>query len=58
MASKFYSTRQGKPANRLVYEVVRPQRARLSRYKIKKQASIIESILADPLIMTDQSRLI
>ena len=50
MAAKIYSTRKGLPANRLVYEVVRPQRQKLTRYKLKKQAIIINDILNDPMI--------
>ncbi len=35
----------------LIYDVVRPQRRELSRYKFKKQAGIIQDILDDPQIM-------
>lgn len=35
----------------LVAEVQRPQRKRLSRYKLKKQATYIKTILDDPQIM-------
>ena len=34
----------------LIYEVVRPQRKELSRYKFKKQAGIIQDIMNDPMI--------
>lgn len=37
--------------NGIVYQVVRPQRKKLSRYKLKKQAGIIEQILVDPQII-------
>ncbi len=50
MAAKIYSTRKGLPANRLVYEVVRPQRKKLTRYKLKKQAMIINDITNDPML--------
>lgn len=36
--------------NSLIYEVVRPQRRKLSRYKLKKQAGIIEQIMNDSQI--------
>jgi hypothetical protein len=51
MAPKIYTTKKGNQNNRLVYEVVRPQRKKLSRYKLKKQAGIIEQIMDDPQIM-------
>jgi hypothetical protein len=35
----------------LIYDVVRPQRKDLSRYKFKKQAGIIQNIMDDPQIM-------
>lgn len=38
--------------NGIVYEVVRPQRKKLSRYKLKKQASLVEKIIDDPQIMS------
>ncbi|MBI5357361.1 hypothetical protein HZB74_00715 [Candidatus Saccharibacteria bacterium] len=38
-------------ANSLIYEVVRPQRRKLSRYKLKKQAGLIEQIISDSQIM-------
>jgi hypothetical protein len=47
---KLQPARQAKN-NGLVYEVVRPQRKKLSRYKLKKQAVIIEQIIKDPQIM-------
>jgi hypothetical protein len=52
MTPKIYTTKPKKGfPNKLVYDVVRPQRKVLSRYKIKKQAGIIEQILDDPMIM-------
>lgn len=38
-------------SNSLIYEVVRPQRRKLSRYKLKKQAGLIEQIMTDSQIM-------
>jgi hypothetical protein len=52
MTPKIHTTRSKKGnQNNLVYEVVRPQRKKLSRYKLKKQTGIIEQILDDPQIM-------
>lgn len=52
MASKIYTRRSNKVnQNGIVYEVVRPQRKVLSRYKLKKQAGIIEQILYDPQLV-------
>lgn len=52
MVSKIYNTRSKKQEQaNLIYEVVRPQRKKLSRYKLKKQAGIIEGIINDPQIM-------
>jgi len=42
------------PTPGIIYEVVRPQRKMLSRYKLKKQSTIIERILEDPQIMGDE----
>jgi len=51
MAPKIHTTKKRIQSNRLVYEVVRPQRKRLSRYKLKKQAGIVGQILDDSFIM-------
>lgn len=52
MVSKIYTTRSKKEEQaNLIYEVVRPQRKKLSRYKFKKQANIIQGIINDPQIM-------
>lgn len=52
MVSKMYNTRYRKEnQNSLIYEVVRPQRKKLSRYKYKKQVGIIQDIMNDPQIM-------
>jgi hypothetical protein len=53
MTSKIYNQHQ-ENENRnkaIVYEVVRPQRKKLSRYKLKKQVGIIEQIMGDPQIV-------
>ncbi len=51
MAPKIHTNKKGNPNNRLVYEVVRPQRKKLSRYKLKKQTGLIEQIMDDMQIM-------
>lgn len=52
MASKYYTHQKGKePNDRLVYEVIKLQRKKLSYYKRRKQAGIIEDIMNDPQIM-------
>ena len=51
MAPKIHTTRKRIKDNPLVYEVVRTQRKRISRYKLKKQAGIAEQILDDLFVM-------
>lgn len=52
MSPKIYPN-QPKKVNqdKLVYEVVRPHRKKLSRYKLKKQTGIIQQIIDDAQIM-------
>lgn len=47
MAPKIHTTKKGIEKNELVYEVVRPQRKKLSRYKLKKQIGLAQTILDD-----------
>lgn len=37
--------------NSLVFEVVRPQRKAVSRYKLKKQACLVQQIIDDLQVM-------
>lgn len=50
MKNEQMTTNPRKQQNSLVFEVVRPQRKQLSRYKLKKQANFAEKILQDSQI--------
>lgn len=52
MVSKIYNQKiQNQDQVRLINAVVRPQRKKLSYYKRRKQAGIVQEILDDPQIM-------
>lgn len=53
MAAKLSTTMKirGLTQDSIVYEVVRPQRGRVSRYKLKKQAHLVQEIMSDPTVM-------
>ncbi len=55
MASKILTTKnmkiRGLDSDSIVYEVARAQRGKVSRYKLKKQAHIIQEIMDDPTII-------
>lgn len=48
MASKINTTRLKKSlGNEVLYEVIRPQTKKLSRYKLKKQTALAQQILQE-----------
>lgn len=50
MSPKIHITKKRTQNNPMVYEVVRPHRKKLSRYKFKKQVGFAEQIMDDPQI--------
>lgn len=51
MAPKIHTTQKKLQNNQLIQEVTRPQRKRVSRYKLKKQEGIAAQILDDMQIL-------